>query len=52
MRLSLFGLALAAGVCATPLAARAQTPLTIYCSILEEQCRVGVAAFERRRARR
>ena len=28
-------------------AANAQAPLTIYCSILEEQCRVGVAAFER-----
>lgn len=27
--------------------ARAQTPLTLYCSILEEQCRVGVAAFEK-----
>jgi iron(III) transport system substrate-binding protein len=27
--------------------AHAQGQLTIYCSILEEQCRVGVAAFER-----
>ncbi|MFL5118589.1 MAG: iron ABC transporter substrate-binding protein, partial [Microvirga sp.] len=25
----------------------AQAPLTVYCSILEEQCRLGVAAFER-----
>src|SRR5215207_6855425 len=29
------------------LPARAQGQLTVYCSILEEQCRVGVAAFER-----
>ena len=27
--------------------AQAQGQLTVYCSILEEQCRVGVAAFER-----
>jgi len=27
--------------------APAQAPLTVYCSILEEQCRLGVAAFER-----
>lgn len=27
--------------------ARAQGQVTVYCSILEEQCRVGVAAFER-----
>src|SRR5918993_130770 len=27
--------------------AHAQGQLTIYCSILEEQCRVGVAAFEK-----
>jgi len=47
MRLSLAGLALAASVCAAPLAAQAQEQLTIYCSILEEQCRVGVAAFEK-----
>ncbi len=26
---------------------RAQETLTVYCSILEEQCRVGVAAFEK-----
>ena len=25
----------------------AQAPVTVYCSILEEQCRLGVAAFER-----
>ena len=25
----------------------AQAPITIYCSILEEQCRLGVAAFEK-----
>ncbi len=30
---------------ATP--AQAQATLTLYCSILEEQCRVGVAAFEK-----
>lgn len=47
MRLSFAGLALAASVCAAPLAAQAQEQLTIYCSILEEQCRVGVAAFEK-----
>jgi iron(III) transport system substrate-binding protein len=28
-------------------AAAAQTPLTVYCSILEEQCRAGVADFEK-----
>ena len=33
------------GVMAT--AAQAQTSLTLYCSILEEQCRAGAAAFER-----
>ena len=47
MRLSWMGLALTAAVCAAPFAARAQAPITIYCSILEEQCRVGVAAFEK-----
>ena len=47
MRLSWMGLALTAVVCAAPLAAQAQAPITIYCSILEEQCRVGVAAFEK-----
>ena len=36
-----------AAVCAAPFAAQAQAPITIYCSILEEQCRVGVAAFEK-----
>jgi len=30
-----------------PAAASAQAPLTVYCSILDEQCRAGVAAFER-----
>jgi iron(III) transport system substrate-binding protein len=30
-----------------PWTADAQGHLTVYCSILEEQCRVGVAAFER-----
>jgi iron(III) transport system substrate-binding protein len=30
-----------------PLVARAQGALTVYCSILDEQCRTGVAAFER-----
>ena len=47
MRLSLVGLALTTTLCAAPLAAQAQAPLTIYCSILEEQCRVGVTAFEK-----
>jgi iron(III) transport system substrate-binding protein len=27
--------------------ARAQAPVTVYCSILEEQCRLGVANFEK-----
>jgi iron(III) transport system substrate-binding protein len=30
-----------------PMLARAQGALTVYCSILDEQCRNGVAAFER-----
>jgi iron(III) transport system substrate-binding protein len=30
-----------------PLVARGQGALTVYCSILDEQCRTGVAAFER-----
>jgi iron(III) transport system substrate-binding protein len=30
-----------------PLGALAQGQLTVYCSILDEQCRAGVAAFER-----
>ena len=30
-----------------PLVARGQGALTVYCSILDEQCRAGVAAFER-----
>jgi len=30
-----------------PLGANAQTNLTVYCSIIDEQCRAGVAAFER-----
>lgn len=47
MRLPLAGLALAASICAAPFAAQAQNQLTIYCSILEEQCRAGVAAFEK-----
>jgi iron(III) transport system substrate-binding protein len=47
MRLSLLGLALTTTLCAAPLVAHAQAPITIYCSILEEQCRVGVAAFEK-----
>ena len=47
MRLSLLGLALTTTLCAAPIAAQAQAPITIYCSILEEQCRVGVAAFEK-----
>jgi iron(III) transport system substrate-binding protein len=28
-------------------AAQAQAPVTVYCSILEEQCRLGVANFEK-----
>lgn len=47
MRISLIGLAFTSSLCAAPLAAQAQAPLTIYCSILEEQCRVGVAVFEK-----
>lgn len=30
-----------------PILARGQGALTVYCSILDEQCRTGVAAFER-----
>jgi len=30
-----------------PLGVHAQAPLTVYCSIIDEQCRAGVAAFER-----
>jgi iron(III) transport system substrate-binding protein len=30
-----------------PFAASAQGALTVYCSIIDEQCRAGVAAFER-----
>jgi len=30
-----------------PIGAGAQAPLTVYCSIIDEQCRAGVAAFER-----
>src|SRR6185436_10468589 len=30
-----------------PLAASAQGAITVYCSIIDEQCRAGVAAFER-----
>ncbi|WP_406600770.1 ABC transporter substrate-binding protein [Microvirga rosea] len=47
MRLPIFVLTAMTGLCAAPLAAQAQAPLTVYCSILEEQCRVGVAAFEK-----
>ncbi len=32
---------------AVPVSAHAQGQLTVYCSILDEQCRTGVAAFER-----
>lgn len=42
MTLMLAGLA---AVSAT--AAHAQAPVTVYCSILEEQCRLGVANFEK-----
>ena len=41
MRLSIAVLLCVPGIAA------AQVPLTIYCSILDEQCRNGVAAFER-----
>ncbi len=47
MRLPISSLVFAATLVAAPLAAQAQAPLTVYCSILEEQCRVGVAAFEK-----
>jgi iron(III) transport system substrate-binding protein len=30
-----------------PICVCAQAPLTVYCSIIDEQCRAGVAAFER-----
>jgi len=30
-----------------PIGVEAQAPLTVYCSIIDEQCRAGVAAFER-----
>jgi iron(III) transport system substrate-binding protein len=30
-----------------PVAALGQTSLTVYCSIIDEQCRAGVAAYER-----
>ncbi|HEX2555526.1 MAG TPA: ABC transporter substrate-binding protein [Microvirga sp.] len=43
-RLALAGAAL---LCLAAPAAQAQGMLTLYCSILEEQCRVGVAAFEK-----
>jgi len=39
--LAVFALALA------PLGASAQGAITVYCSIIDEQCRAGVAAFER-----
>ena len=39
-------LSIAVLLCAPAIAA-AQAPLTVYCSILDEQCRNGVAAFER-----
>ena len=39
--LAVFALALA------PLGASAQSAITVYCSIIDEQCRAGVAAFER-----
>jgi iron(III) transport system substrate-binding protein len=44
---SIFAAALAATCLAGVPAAQAQTPLTVYCSILEEQCRLGVQAFEK-----
>ncbi len=37
----------AAALLASGSGAHAQAPLTIYCSILEEQCRLGVTTFER-----
>ena len=39
----IIGLVLALAAAATS----AQAPLTVYCSIIDEQCRAGVAAFER-----
>jgi iron(III) transport system substrate-binding protein len=35
------------GLILVPLGASAQGTLTVYCSIIDEQCRAGVAAFER-----
>jgi len=40
-------LTLAATAIATAAPVAAQTSITVYCSILEEQCREGVAMFER-----
>ncbi len=45
--IALNGALAAALIASGALAARAQQPLTVYCSILEEQCRVAVSAFER-----
>ena len=48
--MSRFDLAIVAALALSPLAApsvRAQDAITVYCSILEEQCREGVAMFER-----
>ena len=44
-RITTLMLAGLAAVSAT--AAQAQAPVTVYCSILEEQCRLGVANFEK-----
>ena len=42
-----FGFSLAVAALALATSAHAQSTITVYCSILEEQCREGVAIFER-----
>ena len=46
-RITIFTLAGLAIVSATSLHAQAPAPVTVYCSILEEQCRLGVTNFEK-----
>ena len=42
-----FALCLAGAALSAATNASAQEQITVYCSILEEQCRVGVLAFEK-----
>lgn len=46
-RIAAFILGALAACTATSLQAQTATPVTVYCSILEEQCRLGVATFEK-----